>query len=978
MAYVYLIVFAVATASFSPASGTPSDRPPPNQGSNKQTSASAAAYAQSSNGESRASATAKSYSSSTNSGSSSYSSASSYASSKTTNGPGPGEVRNCTYNKCTPTCSLPNPTNCPEDSNPCNCPPGTIISDVGGQCVQREECQNYQNCKGDYNASYTDCSLGCPSTCAKPDGAYCNTTCGTSECKCDPGYLLSENNGKCIKPDDCAGGYPCKQNETFVNCLVDCPNIYCPVNDGRYTVACGAPFNCPPGCDCKRNYMRKSVDEYTCILASDCPPVNCTRQFEEWSSCPKPCFSDYCRDRYKVSTPEDCPYSGEDCRPQCVCKQGYYRNDSDICVPAEQCEYTNCKGDYNASYTECSLGCPSTCAKPDADYCNTKCGTSDCTCNFGYLLSEDNGKCIKPDDCPGGYPCKQNETFVSCAVRCPEIYCPENDDRYTPVCDPPMNCPPGCGCKGNYRRKSVNDFTCILASDCPPVNCTRQFEEWSSCPEPCFSDFCRDRNRVIAPGDCPSSGPDCRPQCVCKQGYYRNETEICVPAKDCRTLSRPKCGKNEVAVPCKTICPPQACNISYTTYSCEKKQKCIPGCDCIRDYLRTNEGVCVLNDNCPPPPGNNNPVPPSEEPPKSPSGSSATAYSQSSSYSSSSSSSSHASASSYSSSHVTNHGSGGTKPQCGKNETLVPCKTLCPPQACNISYTDYVCDSEQKCIPGCDCIPNYLRNDDGVCIYNEECPGPKQVLDCTFNACTPTCSLPYPQNCPPDSNPCNCPPGFLVSEQGGKCVPREECEKYANCKGDYNATYVNCPIGCPSTCAKPDAEYCGTECGTAECACDPSYILDKKDGNCIKPDDCPGGYPCKQNETFVGCLIRCPNIYCPVDDNRGILICDPARNCPSGCGCKRNYLRKSVDDYTCILARECPPVNCTRPFEEWNPCPEPCFSDSCRDRNRVSAPGDCRSYGPDCRPQCVCKEGYFRNGTDICVTAKECPPGDQY
>lgn len=61
-----------------------------------------------------------------------------------------------------------------------------------------------------------------------------------------------------------------------------------------------------------------------------------------------------------------------------------------------------CKGDLNATHVECGSACPATCAEPDSGRpCIDVCVLNACQCNPGYLLSELDGVCIAPGDCPG-------------------------------------------------------------------------------------------------------------------------------------------------------------------------------------------------------------------------------------------------------------------------------------------------------------------------------------------------------------------------------------------------------------------------------------------------------------------------------------------------------------------------------------------------------------------------------------------------
>lgn len=67
-----------------------------------------------------------------------------------------------------------------------------------------------------------------------------------------------------------AGGNPCGANGTFSECAFLCPNQYCPEDDSQLKVACKPGRPCPPGCTCKPYYLKKSYDDETCVLASDC------------------------------------------------------------------------------------------------------------------------------------------------------------------------------------------------------------------------------------------------------------------------------------------------------------------------------------------------------------------------------------------------------------------------------------------------------------------------------------------------------------------------------------------------------------------------------------------------------------------------------------------------------------------------------------------------------------------------------------
>ncbi|XP_013142384.1 PREDICTED: zonadhesin-like [Papilio polytes] len=1003
------------------------------------------------------------------------------------------------------------------------------------------------------NASYVDCPNACPATCKSPNEGICNKKCEPKGCRCNPSYLLSKPKGECILPKDCPGGNPCPQNETFVACNIGCPTNYCPVDDSLAILICDPAWPCPAGCFCKQNYKRKSVKDPRCILASECPPLKCTRPNEEWNSCTNSCLRENCYD-LKESHISCKPWG---CEPRCACKHGFYRNDSRICVPASQCfpeetcdvkpeckrtcaqpnpencsyetvtenvkgckckpgfilsdkdgdcieiekcpQQLGCNNDPNAVVTSCPPPCPATCQSPRDAPCKKMCLDVGCRCKNGFILSKLNGLCIKPENCTGGDPCGKNATFSSCSNRCPYNYCPKDDSPTSYDCLPESPCPAGCICKLNHRRKSIVEDRCILASDCPPVNCTRPNEVWSSCPSACLKENCEDAGKK--PSVCNTLVLNCQPKCVCKPNTYRDKNKVCVPVDKCPAPPPIKCGVNEEYSKCKIKCPPQFCNNSYTDYGiCPNVTKCEPGCNCIKDHLRDFKGNCVLNDNCPPPPtpcGGNatstdcaSACPATCETPKpefcidlckpnvtcqcmpsyvlSPNGNCI----------------------------LPEDCPAPPPPVCSENEVSIICKTRCTSDSCDsgkpkgfcrpgpcrrdcICKEGYARDSNGKCIPKekcpkiptpcganathtdcasscpptcqtpkpgicpavckpnveCKCKPSYVLSPKGDCILPKDCPAPcsgnKTFTDCA-SSCPPTCESPKPgpcaavckpnvtcqckpsyvlspngdcilpedcparpcggnatqtdcaSSCPPTcespkpgpcaavckpNETCQCKPGYVLSPNG-ECVLLQDCPAPPTCGG--NATLVDCASSCPSTCQTPDPQSCIAKCNSNSCQCKPSYILSKPKGECILPVDCPGGTPCSQNATFSSCNVKCPNSYCPVDDRQGIIICDPPRPCRSGCSCKLNYKLKSIKEPQCILAEECPPVKCTRPNEEWNTCPTSCLKENCEDLKLTNTA--CKPSRTNCQPRCACKEGFYRNSSRICVPASECFP----
>ncbi|XP_013174037.1 PREDICTED: zonadhesin-like isoform X3 [Papilio xuthus] len=801
---------------------------------------------------------------------------------------------NATYTDCASSCPLtcenPKPEVCIFGCKPnvtCQCKPSYVLS-PNGDCILPQDCPA-PKCGG--NATIVACASSCPSTCQTLNPQSCTAQCNPNSCQCNSSYILSKPKGECILPVDCPGGSPCSQNETFVACNIRCPNSYCPVDDRQGILICDPPRPCPSGCSCKLNYKRKSMKDPRCILAEECPPVKCTRPNEEWNTCPTSCLKENCEDLKITNTA--CKPSRTNCQPRCACKEGFYRNASRICVPASECFPSNtcdipdeckatcaepnpkncpyqsatknvegckckpgfvlsdkngecirieecpaesgCNGDNNAFITKCPPPCPSTCESPNEVPCKKSCLPVGCKCKDGFILSKLNGICIKPDNCTGGNPCK-NGAFTSCNNKCPYNYCPIDDSPPDYNCTAPNPCRSGCICRFNHRKKSVSDEQCILASDCPPVNCTRPNEVWDSCPSACLNEGCENAGKK--PPVCNTLILNCQPRCVCKPKTYRDKNNVCVPVDQC-PAPPVVCGENEV----------ETCNFD-DDYSTEVSV-CKPTCNCKENYSRDSNGKCV------------------------------------------------------------------------------PDRPVCSLKTCDVP-----------------------------------------------TECRRTCAEPNPKNCSyeevsENQNGCKCKPGYILLDKSGKCVKIQNCPSDLSCNGDANAVVSQCPSPCPSTCSAPNEILCKKSCLDVGCKCKEGFILSKLNGICIPPEKCKGGNPCGKNATFSSCSNRCSYNYCPKDDSPPNYNCALPYRCPSGCVCNLNYRRKSIDDRQCILASECPPVNCTRPNEVFDSCPSDCLQERCEDAGKDPVP--CNTFVLNCQPKCVCKANTFRNKDNICVPVSKCP-----
>lgn len=111
-----------------------------------------------------------------------------------------------------------------------------------------------------------------------------------------------------------------------------------------------------------------------------------------------------------------------------------------------------------------------------------------------------------------------------------------------------------------------------------------------------------------------------------------------------------------------------------------------------------------------------------------------------------------------------------------------------------------------------------------------------------FVRCGNRCAMDYncddyhlPRPCARICEPgCYCPDS-QVRDANGKCIPREQCPN--KCK-EFEIL-VACANPCEPSCDEPNREPCPTYDCIQGCACKEGYLRNK-DGECVKPDSCPG------------------------------------------------------------------------------------------------------------------------------------------
>ncbi|TKR89646.1 hypothetical protein L596_013715 [Steinernema carpocapsae] len=236
---------------------------------------------------------------------------------------------------------------------------------------------------------------------------------------------------------------------------------------------------------------------------------------------------------------------------------------------------------------------------------------------------------------------------------------------------------------------------------------------------------------------------------------------------------------------------------------------------------------------------------------------------------------------------------------CGENEQFYECG------ACDIPCGQDVVACPAICLPGCGCLPGYKRNNNGICIPQDQCPKPTCPTNETFyscGTCDGTCDrpiVPCPRICKLNGS-CNCKEGY-VRNAAGNCIAQEdcpqECQAVTKAPEDpecgFNEQFYGCGP-CDSTCDQDIA--CAAVCRPpGGCGCLPGYKRNAI-GVCIPADKCPNKN-CGKNEIFVPCGPcdgTCKNL------NPSCLeIC----RLEGGCGCKSGYVRNSKNE--CVSLKQC-------------------------------------------------------------------------
>ncbi|CAO1441024.1 unnamed protein product [Diamesa tonsa] len=803
------------------------------------------------------------------------------------------------------------------------CINGIEDSDVLKLCY--EECPK--------NEIFTECEASCDTGCG---GTLTNRTlmlCGcTHGCICKPGFIRNTKTKRCIPESSCLQlkGFEdapnlCKSNEVFsengANCQLSCS-----------TKDLGKLIKCRPasGCICKKGFIRNPING-RCIPESWCPkcPQNkvwlpCTKGSQEHcglcvckpgyveyiDSCVKDCAGRDCSNTEVYSTCGNCEENCTDdprktcdktgCHSGCFCKSGYKRDSiTGNCILKTLCP-AQCP--LNEHYECGNRACEKTCNNLDklCTVANIQCENG-CYCDNGY--AREKGVCIRKSDCPRK-KCEKNEFFSTCRNVCHEPSC---EQRVGTVC---MDCQVGCYCKKGYARDITGK--CIRESKCPSICGVNEVFN------PCGSNCVRDCQHLLINYMCIQG---CSSGCFCQNGFIRNKPNgKCVKEDQCPDNLPPMtCSKNEIYNACGSLSSEPTCDVPIVVAQAAPAADlkivtpvCEAGCYCKKGFFRNNKGKCVKEQNC-------------------------------------------------------------IKTQCGEHEIFTNCGSGCGDLTCdNPTLEGRFCPA--VCRVGCACKPGFVRNNEGKCIREKQCPphslslaacsGKNEVFsDCGCNDLT--CDSRF-KVCPiVCRSGCYCAAGFVRNAEN-VCIAQAECQE-TQC-GEHEI-FTNCGSGCGDlTCDNPTLEgrFCPAVCRVG-CACKPGFVRNNE-GKCIREKQCPQNKCNKNNESWK-CGVKTCEAVCDQPINE---VCTYSKfSCMDGCFCKDGFIRASMDG-PCIPEQKCKKLsdnNCNAATEKFvlgvKACENVCGTG-------VDPACASTTYKPS--KACFCKNGFIRDINGQCIPSTDCAP----
>ncbi|CAG2104857.1 unnamed protein product, partial [Medioppia subpectinata] len=529
-----------------------------------------------------------------------------------------------------------------------------------------------------------------------------------------------------------------------------------------------------------------------------------------------------------------------------------------------------------------------------------------------------------------------------CAERCGVTKCTNAE-----------KCSAGCFCKSGYGRNIQG--VCVPKKDCSKAGFCAKNEEFDMCGNTCV-ELCD------PPTECAAK---CKPGCYCKKpDYFRDDDKKCVkdglksktfkkgvycPAIDPETTPKPKlqseCKAHEVFKPCGSLCG-QSCSSLKKEFVCPRRKICIKGCFCVEGYYRNKKGKCVPEDECDSADSNKKPK------------------------------------------------------KCKKYEIYKECGNHCADLCTPPAICPYECQS------GCFCKDKYFRNKAGESLVDhdngdpEKCKSPLKRSKCRKNCIQSCAEVTAKMMCPRRKaciTGCFCKEGH-VKDKDGSCVPEDECpapskdpkspksakddNEVPDC--DDNEEYYPCGDYCIELCKPP--ESCKRKCKSG-CFCKRYFYRNEK-GVCVPAEKCPnrmkkspsdgkvGPNACKKkNEEYSTC--GRPKCHSCLELSKH-LMCPNRQSCETGCFCRGGFYRTTDGD--CVPLSKCIPkvpdfkqLATTTPRSKDADCKENEHYEDCGDHCiELCKPPD--SCDAQCDKGCFCDKGYYRDKENgDCVPEKRCP-----
>ncbi|XP_063361530.1 zonadhesin-like [Cydia amplana] len=298
----------------------------------------------------------------------------------------------------------------------------------------------------------------------------------------------------------------------------------------------------------------------------------------------------------------------------------------------------------------------------------------------------------------------------------------------------------------------------------------------------------------------------------------------------------------------------------------------------------------------------------------------------------------------------------------------VACILVCYDNGCDCNI-GYVYDPNvKKCVLPKYCTPTCGLNE----VYSTCTNGGCSRRNCSQLGKPQICIDRTPESC---TKGCVCAEGYLRNANG-TCVLENQCPQLG-CGGDRNAK-PGCGINCGRRCSdykvKNKQLLCPRiQCKADKCDCKDGFVFDGNLKKCVLPEQCTP--VCGLNEKFDSCINGgCGHRNCSQIGTPQICIDRTPESCIKGCVCSDGFLRAA--NGTCIPQDQCPASSapetddrCPGQNEFYNTCISSCSNQSCDSIGKVI---HCPIQPAVCREGCRCKAGYWRNADNVCVPENEC------